>query len=188
MPIDPEMKQMLEEINKELQEAKERDAELLQAMKNGNTELISKVDAIQAKLEEMARGQLVSIIEQGERFMRELQRSNTTVEAAIHAEALRDTVKIDKDELKEMLDSAFGSNEEVKNIVKAEFHEIGKALETMNENILRNGNNTHNGFTTVLQNQLSHFATLKELIASTDKTVADLSYTVNRIPTGQGLY
>ena len=162
----------------------EKIMERLDAISAENTKLISKVDAIQAKLEEMARGQLVSIIEQGERFMRELERSNTTVEAAIHAEALRDTVKIDKDELKEMLDSAFGSNEEVKAFVKKELDELAMAVSKSFKTI--NGN-MDNGFRTTLQNGLTHFATLKELILNTDKRVADMNYTVQALPQDRGL-
>lgn len=176
----------------------EKIMERLDAISAENTELISKVDAIQAKLEEMARGQLVSIIEQGERFMRELERSNTTVEAAIHAEALRDTVKIDKDELKEMLDSAFGSNEEVKAFVKKELDELAEAIgksfnnvgdnfEIIGNNFKTINNNMDNGFRTTLQNGLTHFATLKELILNTDKRVADMSYTVQALPQDRGL-
>ena len=169
----------------------EKIMERLDAINAGNTELISKVDAIQAKLEEMARGQLVSIIEQGERFMRELERSNTTVEAAIHAEALRDTVKIDKDELKEMLDSAFGGNEDVKAFVKKELDELAESLgdnfEIIGKNFTTINNNMDNGFRTTLQNGLTHFATLKELILNTDKRVADMSYTVQALPQERGL-
>ncbi|QOR61387.1 hypothetical protein ACM66Z_08020 [Sulfurovum sp. ST-21] len=162
----------------------EKIMERLDVISAKNAELISKVDAIQAKLEEMARGQLVAIIEQGERFMKELQRSNSEVEMAIHLEALKDTVKIDKGELKEMLDSAFGSNEDVKAFVKKELDElaeaIGRSFKTIN-------NNMDNGFRTTLQNGLTHFATLKELVLNTDKRVADMSYTVQSLPQDRGL-
>ncbi len=162
----------------------EKIMERLDAISAENTELISKVDAIQAKLEEMARGQLVSIIEQGERFMRELQRSNTTVEAAIHAEALRDTVKIDKDELKEMLDSAFGGNEEVKAFVKKELDELAESLGDSFKII---NSNMEGAFKVTLQNGLTHFATLKELILNTDRRVADIGHTVQSLPRERGL-
>ena len=169
--------------------------EILDALEQSNTELISKVDAIQAKLEEMARGQLISIIEQGERFMKELLSAKSAVEAHIHYEALQDTVKIGKEELKEMLKDAFGDNEEVKQLVREKFRELDKGLHAINDNIVNTNSNVlktidgiDSGFRTVLQNELTHFATLKNLVTSTDKTVTEMNYTVSKIPTDKGLY
>ena len=166
----------------------EKIMERLEVLENGNAEILREIHEVKAKLEEMAKGQLMGIIEQGERFMKELLSAKSAVEAHIHYEALRETVGIGKDDLQEILKDAFGDNEEVKQLVREKFKGLDKDLEAINENILRNDTRTHNGFTTVLQNQLSHFATLKELIIQTDKTVSDMRYTVDKIPTDRGLY
>ncbi len=190
----------------ETKEMFEKIMEKLEALEHGNATLIRKVDAIQEKLEEMARGQLMAIIEQGERFMKELARSNSEVEMAINLEALRDTVRIDKKELEEILANAFGGNDEVKALVQEKFEELEEGLQLINNNVMNTNENVvktnenvvktndrimgslDNGFRTTLQNGLTHFATLKELILQTDKSVSDMSYAVKAIPTDRGLY
>ena len=192
---DTYIRDMLEKINTELQLAKQRDDELREAFENGNATLIRKVDAIQEKLEEMARGQLMAIIEQGERFMKELARSNSEVEMAINLEALRDTVRIDKKELEEILANAFGGNDEVKALVQEKFEELDKGLDTINENVVKTNDNVVNvsvkmdkAYLAIVNNGMSHFTSLKELILQTDKSVSDMSYAVKAIPTDRGLY
>jgi len=157
----------------------EKIMERLEAISEENTKLISKVEAIQAKLEEMSRGQLVAIVEQGERFMRELKRSNTVTEAAIHAEALKDTVSIDKKELQEMLDNAFGGNEEVKAHITKELEELAEGI---GKNFKILNNNMERAFKVTFENELTHFAKLKELILDTEKEVRGVGYKVDSMP------
>jgi len=180
----------------ETKEMFERIMNRLEALEQGNTELVKKVDAIQHKLEEMAKGQLLAIAEQGERFMEAIKASKTPAEAKINIDALNETLSsVDQETLAEIIETATGGNREVAQKLDAVMEEMKEGLHAINnnvinanDNIVRVGKAMDSHFRVDLENGLTHFTRLKDLILQMDKTVTGIDYSVKSIPTGRGLY
>jgi len=170
--------------------------EKLEEISAENSKLLSRIDAIQHKLEEMAKGQLLAIAEQGERFMEAIKASKTPAEAKINIDALNETLSsVDQETLAEIIETATGGNREVAQKLDAVMEEMKEGLHAINnnvinanDNIVRVGKAMDSHFRVDLENGLTHFNRLKDLILQMDKTVTGIDYSVKSIPTGRGLY
>jgi predicted nucleic acid-binding Zn-ribbon protein len=173
--------------------------EKLEEISAENSKLLSRIDAIEHKLEEMAKGQLLAIAEQGERFMEAIKASKTPAEAKINIDALSETLSsVDQETLAEIIETATGGNSEVAqklDAVMEELKEMNEGLNVINDNIINAnknivvvGDNLENGMEVSIDNGITHFNRLKDLILQMDKTVTGIDYSVKSIPTGRGLY
>lgn len=172
------MEKKLQDMAKKMEEADGK----LDAAAERDTVMLAKLEAIEGQLKQMAENQLKAILSQAKRFAEEMQRSNDNTSMLINAQALVDTVRIDKKDFDEIVANAFPKNTEMSQAFKDEFQRLYQHI-TDGVNHLTEGNNTNdNNNQSQTQAILRGIDIVKKMITETDGNVSKLEQVVRTIP------